>query len=49
MIYWTANGQMVASIQLSRFCVSLVLLHGLWYRRNYLVEKQSAVDNLVFT
>ena len=46
---WQLNRQMVASIQLSRFCVSLVLLPGLWYRCNCLVEKQSAVDSLVFT
>ena len=45
------NGEraVAASLRRSRFLVSLVLLPGLWHRRNCLVEKQSAVDSLVFT
>ena len=46
-----ANGQMVhvATIQLSHFHVSLVLLPALHHRHNCLVKKQFAVDSLVFT
>ena len=39
---------MLASIQQSHFHVSLVLLPGLWHRRNCLVKKQSAVGSLIF-
>ena len=46
--YRQRAGQMVASIRRSRFRVSLVLVPGLCHRRNYLVEKQSAVGSLVF-
>ena len=39
--------EMVANIRWSHFCVSLVLLPGLWHRRNCLVEKQFVVGSLV--
>ena len=38
----------IASIQQSRFHVSLILLPGLWHRRKCIDEKQSAVRSLVF-
>ena len=46
--YWMAYGQMAASLWQSHFVFSLVLLPGLWHRRDCLIEKQPTVKRLVF-